>query len=72
MVQYKENKDKMAMLSVITADGQSSAWAGLLFFKKNIILTFIISRLKVANTAEGSVEEKYKTWCKEWCKNIKS
>ena len=32
MVQYKENKDKMAMLSVITADGQSSAWAGLLLF----------------------------------------
>ena len=24
MVQYKENKDKMAMLSVITDDGQSS------------------------------------------------
>ena len=70
MVQYKENKDKMAMLSVITADGQSSAWPGLLFLL--FVFTFIFCRLKVENIAEGSVEEKYKTWCKEWCKNIKS
>ena len=33
--------------------------------KNKNILTFIICRLKVDNTAEGSVEEKYKTWCKE-------
>ena len=37
------------------------------YFLNNIFtfLTFIFSRLKVDNTAGGSVEEKYKTWCKE-------